>query len=99
MHSVGRMQRSVVLKQLVYTWRHENLNGSGGTTPRFLSLGTRWSELSASLPSHFTPTDRALGIYSRLVAPKRRSVRFGGKNIFFPMPGMCTDRRLQWDFL
>jgi hypothetical protein len=73
MHSVGGMQSSVLLKQLVYTWRHENLNGSEGITPRFLSLGTRWSELSASRPSRFTPVDRALGIHSRLVVRKRRS--------------------------
>jgi hypothetical protein len=44
MHSVGRTQSVIMLKQLVYTWRHENLNGSGGINPRFLSFGTRWSE-------------------------------------------------------
>jgi hypothetical protein len=85
---VGRMQSFIMLKQLVYTWRHGNLNGSGGITPRFLSLGTRWSEWSSSRPSRFTPVNRAHPIHRRLVAPKRRSGRFGGEKNFFSLPGI-----------
>jgi hypothetical protein len=53
------------LSQCLIRWaaRHEDIRGSGGIAPPFLTPAIDWGEWSASRPCRFTPTERAPGTH------------------------------------